>query len=178
MIKRLKIYNFRGFEEHSLDFRPMTVVVGPNNAGKSTIVEALRLISIVANRYKHINFSDIPKWLDISRRMKGIKPSLKGMEINFKTMFFEYSPPPAVINAVFKSGEEIEIYLGDDEQIFAIIIDSSGKVVKTREKASKVDLPTIGILPRGNNTYTGLCSQSNGIIAFITSLQKSAKPIL
>jgi len=131
-----------------MDFHTTTVIVGPNNAGKSTIVEALRLVSIVAARYRHINFSEVPKWLDIRRNLRGIKPSLKGMEINFNTMFFEYSEPPAIIKALFHSGEQIEIYLGEKGEIFAVIFDSTGKPIKTRGKASNTYLPTIGILPQ------------------------------
>ncbi|HZV35962.1 MAG TPA: AAA family ATPase [Verrucomicrobiae bacterium] len=44
MITEIKLFNFRGFESHSIPLKPVTIIVGKNNAGKSTIVEALRLI--------------------------------------------------------------------------------------------------------------------------------------
>jgi len=47
MLKELQLENFRCFDNHVIPLRPTTIVVGRNNAGKSTIVEALRLISIV-----------------------------------------------------------------------------------------------------------------------------------
>jgi AAA15 family ATPase/GTPase len=42
----LRLQNFRGFQDHRLPFRQTTVVVGQNNAGKSTIVEAPRLLAV------------------------------------------------------------------------------------------------------------------------------------
>ena len=49
MIKELRLENFRGFDDHRIPFNPRTiVVVGKNNAGKSTIVEALRLVALIA----------------------------------------------------------------------------------------------------------------------------------
>ncbi|PYS69901.1 MAG: hypothetical protein DMF73_13950 [Acidobacteria bacterium] len=43
MLTKLILRNFRGFENHELPLRETTVIVGRNNAGKSTVVEALRL---------------------------------------------------------------------------------------------------------------------------------------
>ncbi|MGQ4834279.1 MAG: AAA family ATPase [Candidatus Asgardarchaeia archaeon] len=43
MIKRLEIKNFRGIREGSIDFAPLTILLGPNNSGKTTILEVLLL---------------------------------------------------------------------------------------------------------------------------------------
>ena len=41
-IKALKLKNFRGYQKESyIDFADMTVFVGKNDAGKTTILEAL-----------------------------------------------------------------------------------------------------------------------------------------
>ncbi len=46
MLSELRLENFRCFEDHTIPLRPLTIIVGRNNAGKSTIVEALRIVSI------------------------------------------------------------------------------------------------------------------------------------
>lgn len=62
MITELHLKNFRGFKDHIVPLKPFTIVVGRNNAGKSTIAEALRLISIVVSRFKG-DLAAIPtKW--------------------------------------------------------------------------------------------------------------------
>lgn len=53
MIKKLELKNFRGFEEIAIDgFRPITLIAGKNNVGKSSILESLFLYM---NRY----YSDV-----------------------------------------------------------------------------------------------------------------------
>jgi len=148
MLKKLILNNFRGFSSHSLTFNPLTICVGRNNAGKSTIVEALRLISIICSRYKGFNFHNVPDWLDISSKERGAKPSLKNMNINFRTIFNRYSDPPALIHAIFNTEEEIKIYIGPNEQIHAVIFNSDKRPVTTRGQSRNTRLPQIGILPQ------------------------------
>jgi AAA15 family ATPase/GTPase len=64
MLTKLRLQNFRCFKDHVVPLHPTTIIVGRNNAGKSTIVEALRLVSIIVNRYQFLNFSDVPDWLE------------------------------------------------------------------------------------------------------------------
>jgi predicted ATPase len=44
MISSLRLENFKAFERASLDLRPITVLLGPNNSGKSSIMASLRLL--------------------------------------------------------------------------------------------------------------------------------------
>ena len=46
MIKKLEISNFRGIKEGSLELAPINILLGPNNAGKTAILEALFLAPI------------------------------------------------------------------------------------------------------------------------------------
>lgn len=43
-LKSLKLVNYKGFENHTISLRRTNVLVGANNAGKSTALGALRLI--------------------------------------------------------------------------------------------------------------------------------------
>lgn len=43
-IAKLEIENFRGIRQGEVRFSPHTVLVGPNNCGKTTVIEALALI--------------------------------------------------------------------------------------------------------------------------------------
>ena len=53
MIESLILQNFRCFHKHEIPFREKTIIVGKNNAGKSSIIEALRLVSIVSERFRY-----------------------------------------------------------------------------------------------------------------------------
>lgn len=44
-ITYLELKNFRAFEQQTIRFAPLTILVGPNNAGKSSILSAIRLLA-------------------------------------------------------------------------------------------------------------------------------------
>ena len=148
MLTKLCLKNFKCFDDHELSFRPTTVIVGRNNAGKSTIVEALRLVSIVVNRYQFLNYSDVPNWLDIPRSSRGVSPSIKGMEFNFENVFHRYGDPPAIITATFNTLNTIDIYVGEDDKLHVVIKNSDRKPITTKSQAKDIKLPQVNILPQ------------------------------
>lgn len=148
MLAELHLENFRGFERHSVPLRATTFIVGRNNAGKSTIVEALRLISLVAARYEYLNFSRVPSWLDVPMRYRGVAPSLRGMAFDFEGVFHRYRDPPAIVTADFDNGASIRVYLGPDDQIHSVILDEKGEPLATKRDARKFALPPVAILPQ------------------------------
>ena len=44
-LTRLEVTNFRAFEYQPIELAPITIFVGPNNSGKSSILSAIRLLS-------------------------------------------------------------------------------------------------------------------------------------
>jgi energy-coupling factor transporter ATP-binding protein EcfA2 len=148
MIARLILHNFRGFEQHEIPFRDRTIIVGKNNAGKSTIVEALRLISIVVSRYRNLSFKNGPEWTGKGRAAFGVRPSLKNMEISFDGIFHRYADPPASITAYFQTGQTVTVYLAADERIHAVLRSADDKLIKTRQKAIEANLPSVSIMPQ------------------------------
>ncbi|HEX8285982.1 MAG TPA: AAA family ATPase [Pyrinomonadaceae bacterium] len=148
MIKELHLNNFRGFEGHFVPLRPSTIIIGKNNAGKSTIVESLRLISLVVTRFGALEFSNVPTWLDIPKREKGVKPSLRNIEINLESVFYRYGEPPANIQAVFDTGESITIYIGPQGDLHAVIKDAKQNPIITKGQAQKLNLSGVSILPQ------------------------------
>src|SRR5438046_1131868 len=116
MLIGLDLRNFRGFEDHHIPLRDLTIIVGRNNAGKSTIVEALRLVAIITSRYENLHFYDPPEWSALPRIMRGVSPSLSLTEFDFSTAFHRYSEPPAEIIAKFDNNASIHVYIGDKSQ--------------------------------------------------------------
>jgi AAA15 family ATPase/GTPase len=149
MITSLELENYRCFEKHTIDFKETSIIVGQNNAGKSTIIEALRLISIVTSRA--LNFQNVPEWLDLPSAYKGVSPSLSGLDFPKKSLFHKYQEGPAKVIAYFKSKAKIVIYLGNvdaDIAVFALIYDSNKNLRKTRIGIKDSGLPEINILPQ------------------------------
>lgn len=42
-LKNIRVHGFRGLENIEIDFEPTTVIVGANNAGKTTLLKAMQL---------------------------------------------------------------------------------------------------------------------------------------
>lgn len=146
MLKRLKLENYRCFDNHQIEFKEIAIIVGKNNAGKSTIIEALRLVSIVSTR--QLNFQNPPGWLDLNPSFRGVSPSLSGLGFSIKNIFHKYQEGPAKITATFENKSRIEIYIGNDADVFALIFDSKGKVRTTKQASKQAEIPEINILPQ------------------------------
>ena len=50
MLTRIEISGFKTFDNFGLDLRPLTAIVGPNSSGKSNLFDALRFLSLLAQR--------------------------------------------------------------------------------------------------------------------------------
>jgi AAA15 family ATPase/GTPase len=105
MLTRLHLKNFRGFEDHELTFEKFTLIVGRNNAGKSTIIEALRLVALCTMRYRTLGYTDAPREFRVSGDSRGIAPSMRDIEFNVDNLFYRYGRPPSVITASFSVSE-------------------------------------------------------------------------
>lgn len=148
MLTSIRLRNFRCFEDHAVPLKATTIVIGRNNAGKSTLVEAFRLLATVSSRYQNLAYRPAPNWGGVPRRYHGVTPSLHGLEIRFDTIFHQYGDPPAIIDATFAGGETITLYLGSENQVFAVIRDARGDPLGNKAAAIRFDLPRVEILPQ------------------------------
>ncbi len=155
-IKELYLENFKGFEKYRIKFKKETVMVGKNNAGKSSIIEALRLVALVTKRFKTNAYVTTPGWLkeiykiSLGAKVKGIEPNIKGLIKNYETIFFYYQDEkqPAYIKARLDDNFTVEIYIGKDEKIYAIIHDKKGNNINNKSMAINLPIDNINILPQ------------------------------
>jgi predicted ATPase len=148
VLSELVLSNFRCFKDHTIPLRDKTIVVGRNNAGKSTIAEALRLVSLVVDRYRSLAYSNPPSWLELHKRCRGVAPSLDNQDFNFDKIFHRYDDPPAVVTARFVDGATVTVYVGPKSAIHAVVRTRRGVIVDSKSAAERLTLPGIGILPQ------------------------------
>jgi predicted ATPase len=62
VLQQLDLINFKAFEQHTIHFRGSAFLVGPNSAGKSTIIEALRLCAQLLQHARHFAASEMREY--------------------------------------------------------------------------------------------------------------------
>lgn len=147
MLEKIIITNFRCYEKTTVNFNGSTILVGKNNAGKSTLIEALKILSTVSRTYKTARFVAPPEWVG-DERSKGITPNLVNMNIADHGIFNIYGNPPAIIEGFFSNGTSIRAYVGEELAIFAVIYDECGIAIKSGAETKRVHIPTIEVLPQ------------------------------
>ena len=147
MLKQLRIQNFRCYKDCVITFNGSSILVGRNNAGKSTMIEALKIISSVTRKFKTLRYTRSPEWLpDVSE--VGVSPNVDNMNISDRGIFYMYGDAPAIIEAEFTNGSLIKAYVGEDLDIFAVIYDEDGYEVRSGKDANNTRIPIIEVLPQ------------------------------
>lgn len=147
MLQKLVIKNFRCYVDSTITFNGTSILVGKNNAGKSTMIEALKIISSVTRKYRALRFTAPPSWIPRVDTY-GVSPNVENMNISDRGIFNMYGNPPAIIEASFINGTAVKAYVGEGLSIFAILYDEEGCPIQSSREAKLVNIPLIEVLPQ------------------------------
>lgn len=149
MINNIYIENFRCYKKTDINIKQLSIIVGRNNAGKSTLIEALRIVSVVTNRFRNLQYKRAPNWVnDKNEDLYGVFPSIDNLDISTQNIFHMYSSSPAIIEVSFINKTLVRVYIGDNAAVFAVIFDNNHRVVSNKRMANNVDIAEINILPQ------------------------------
>ena len=146
MLETLHLKNFKGFQDQRIEFSRFSVVIGRNNAGKSSAFEAIRILSNVIAKFPTGKFTNRPPWLGGDGI--GILPPIDSQQRKPETLFFRYTDPPAIIRANFANGSQVEVFIGAGGVLFAEATTPKERMVDSRSKARECEFPPIAILPQ------------------------------
>ncbi len=147
MIRKLTIKNFRCYVDSSISFNGTSILVGKNNAGKSTMIEALKIVSSVTRKYRTLRFTAPPSWVP-NMNVYGVSPNVENMNISDRGIFNMYGNPPAIIEAFFSNGTSVKAFVGEGLSIFATLYDKEGWPVQSSREAKSLEIPLIEVLPQ------------------------------
>lgn len=147
-LERIKIVNYRCYDEHEIEFKNVSIIVGKNNAGKSTLIEALRLISIAVSRFESVRYFEAPTWTDLPKIARGISPSIKSIGINTENIFHKYGQAPSTIQAFFSNEVIVTIYIGDAAEIYCTLQSNDLKYITNKSDAARLGMHQVNILPQ------------------------------
>jgi len=147
MIKKLRIKNFRCYEDTTITLQNTSILVGRNNAGKSTLIEVLKVIAAIVRKYQKSQYTNPPEWVP-NETDNGIMPSMENQGISDRGIFYMYGNAPAIIEAFFSNGCVIKAYIGDELSVFALIIKKDGIPIRNVREAKQLNLPPVEVLPQ------------------------------
>lgn len=143
-LEKIIFENYRCFEDTEIFFKDISIIVGKNNAGKSTVIEALRLIALAGKKSKISNFSHPPT--EIKKLGKGVKINIDCLKIDLRTVAYLYSDNVAIIKAVFSDKSRIEVHLTQNV-VFSFFYDNNNIIIKNKTEAQKYFFDLINIMP-------------------------------
>ncbi|MDX2152889.1 MAG: ATP-binding protein [Bryobacteraceae bacterium] len=146
LLRTLRLQNYRCFRDHLIDVHDSTVIVGKNNAGKSTIIEALQVLAMVTNRYT-TTFHKPPAHLPIPSSLRCITLGLGRLGLNLETAFHRYGDPPAILTACFNDETQITAYVHKDG-VHATIYNKGHGWVTTNTAFMQLGERYLHILPQ------------------------------
>ncbi len=150
MLKQLKLTNFRAFESFTLPFGDGAYLVGPNNAGKSTILTALRMVDVLL-RYAYARKPDVPIE-HLGLKSMGYPLSLREFPALRDSIRHEFGDAQATLELSWKSGARIvavwpeKTSYEDQPEPFFYLTRASGFPVTTVSQA-RTEFPPLGVIP-------------------------------
>lgn len=148
-ISSVQLKNFRGFRDHTVALDRNSLLVGQNNAGKSTFIDALRLLAIASTRVANAIYQAVPEWLDG-------EASGMGFRVNFQTIDFDFrnvttnlrDGQPAKLQLVYTNRARLTLWLGSEPgENFAQLSTPTMGVIKSKLEAASVALCSVIVMP-------------------------------
>lgn len=147
MLEKIRLQNYRCFEDSTIQIKDLTIIVGKNNAGKSTVVEALRMIAHAGIKSRNAVYKEPDKVFELPSNYRGFSINVGKLKIDLRAIVHYYRPVTAIVTAYFIDKSKIVIYLQNDT-VFACLFDDAGEIVNTKKKALQSGFDTLNILPQ------------------------------
>lgn len=105
---RVDFTRFKAFRKFSLKLRPFNILVGPNNAGKSTILAAFRILAAAMRR---ANQRKPERVQGPNGRVPGYSVDVSAMSIAEENIFYNYDDSnPAIVQFRISNGNELILF--------------------------------------------------------------------
>jgi AAA15 family ATPase/GTPase len=144
-ITSIKFKNYKSFKQFSVSLRDFNILVGPNNAGKSTVIGSLKILSEGIRKAKSKNPIMItgPTGLKIL----GYEIDLNLVPVATENVFYNYDDSePAIIRFRLSNNSYLQIFFPSKGVCF-MNYESSDTIIKnTKEFKAKVGIE-IGFVP-------------------------------
>lgn len=141
---RVNFHRFKAFRSFSLHLRHFNILVGPNNAGKSTILAAFRILS-AAIRRAHSRSAEYVR--GPHGRTLGHNVNLSSISVAGENIFHNYDESePARVTFTLASGSILTLYFPKRDTCYLLLDASDERVSTPREFRKSFDC-AVGFVP-------------------------------
>lgn len=149
MLDELSLTRFKGFNDFTLRFAAKNVLIGPNNAGKTTIISALRLAAVMISHACRRN--PTAAFQDDDRDVVGFwvreLPMRELSGFVFENVKHEFGEDPARLDLKFKNGAILHaVWPAGTTQGFFYVDRMAGLQARTTRYVRDA-VSTIGVIP-------------------------------
>ncbi len=149
MIKSLKLTRYKAFYDFFLEFQQKNIIIGPNNAGKSTIMEALSLIAYVTRTTFNREIKRIFHDTIHGDEVHGFNFSYDNVSITTVNIKHNFLDEPSIIEAAFTEGiKAIIVFPVDiDNELPFCYFEEYGEPLTDWRYIKSILKTQIGIIP-------------------------------
>lgn len=141
---KVEFFRFKAFERFTLNLRHFNVLVGPNNAGKSTILAAFRILAAAMRKAQ----TKKPEMIRGPQgRTHGHRVDLSAASVAEENIFFNYDDSePAIINFHLSNKASLTLYFPESGSCY-LIPESTGRTPLTPSAFKAEFNAPIGFVP-------------------------------
>ena len=147
-LKSVQIINYKCFERVSFRTKDINVLIGENNAGKSTAIESIKLIAFAIDRFKTTKFIECPEELSIKKIDRCIALKIDSLLIDINDASYKRNGKTSKIIGYFDNNLKIEIYI-IDLNVYAVAYNKK-ITINNRNLFIKAECPQIYVMPHFN----------------------------
>lgn len=119
-LKSIRLVNYKGFENHLVSLRRSNILVGANNAGKSTVLGALRLVVAMLPRARRVQPNEIgPLFGRQTRGWLLTGAAIEAAAFSGDNIRFDFRPVESRIEVTLSDGTRLVVAWADitDEDV-------------------------------------------------------------
>lgn len=141
---RVEFHRFKAFDSFSLSLKHFNIVVGPNNAGKSTVLAAFRILSAGLRKAN----SRRPTFVRFNRAtVRAYDVDLASISVAEENLFFNYDDDePAWVKFTLSNKSTLTLYFPEREVCY-LIPEGADRVIESPSAFKKHFNCPIGFVP-------------------------------
>lgn len=147
-LKSIRIKNYKCFDDVSFNIKNINILIGENNAGKSTAIEAIKLLAFAIDKLKKGNLIECPNEISDVKRNRCVSLNISSLLIDISLASYKYRGGLSHIYGYFNNGLKIEVIILNSD-VYALAFINENCIAK-RQEMIRYDFPSIYVMPHFN----------------------------